>query len=112
MRSYKKKSNICFGLLHVRVACPFTHVKRALCPTDRKRATPTSTSLALCQFRAKYWMLISLRFCSARPVYADFRTKTFGESLTKFGQFPSMDTLPAVRAALKELYVLKRIDIV
>ena len=27
-----------------------------------------------------------------------------------FGQFLSMDTLPAVRAALKELYVLKRID--
>ena len=37
---------------------------------------------------------------------------TYSESLTKFGQFPSMDTLPAVRAALKELYVLKRIDIV
>ena len=34
---------------------------------------------------------------------------TYSESLTKFGQFPSMDTLPA---ALKELYVLKRIDIV
>ena len=36
---------------------------------------------------------------------------TYSESLTKFGKFPSMDTLPAVRAALKELYVLKRIDI-
>ena len=35
----------------------------------------------------------------------------YSESLTKFGQFPSMDTLPAVRAALKELYVLKRIDL-
>ena len=38
--------------------------------------------------------------------------RTYSESLTKFGQFPSMDTLPAVRAALKELYVLKLIDIV
>ena len=37
---------------------------------------------------------------------------TYSESLTKFGQFPSMDTLPAVRAALIELYVLKRIVIV
>ena len=37
---------------------------------------------------------------------------TYSESLTKFGQFPSMDILPAVRAALKELYVLKRIEIV
>ena len=37
---------------------------------------------------------------------------TYSESLSKFGQFPSMDTLPAVRAALKEQYVLKRIDIV
>ena len=36
---------------------------------------------------------------------------TYSESLTKFGQFTSMDTLPAVRAALKELYVLKRIDL-
>jgi len=36
---------------------------------------------------------------------------TYVEALSKFGQFPSMKTLPAVRAALKELYVLKRIDI-
>ena len=37
------------------------------------------------------------------------RSLTYSESLTKFGQCPSMDTLPAVRAALIELYVLKRI---
>ena len=30
---------------------------------------------------------------------------TYCEALNKFGQYKSMDTLPAVRAALKEVYV-------
>ena len=37
---------------------------------------------------------------------------TYCEALNKFGQYPSMDTLPAVRAALKEEYVLKHINTV
>ena len=38
---------------------------------------------------------------------------TYSESLTKFGQFPSIVyTLTAVRVGLKEIYVLKRINIV
>ena len=37
---------------------------------------------------------------------------TYCEALNKFGQYPSMDTLPAVRAALKEVYVLKHINTV
>ena len=34
---------------------------------------------------------------------------TYSDALTKFGKDPRMETLVAVRTALKELYVLKNI---
>ena len=34
---------------------------------------------------------------------------TYRAALTRFGRIPQIDTLPAARAALKELYILKLI---
>ena len=34
---------------------------------------------------------------------------TYRAALTRFGKDPRMETLPAVRAALKELFILKHI---